>query len=249
MRKNLILLTGACYFIGSISASAVVLFAGWDSFPNAASSPATLLASETTATLSGSSDSGSWSTWNNSSGQGSSIDGTFGSLSTTVASASTVGGTATSGKLNLSLNRANKPGALTFTLTNTSDTDRLMDAFYFDGVGRFTQSAKDWTLSFSGAISGTAANGTLATTDMLAASAANRDWAIDLTGLTDKVWEAGSSAIFTLSFTGGDPAAGTGGGHETLIDNVGITATAVPEPSGLFLAAIGIAGLMLRRRK
>jgi hypothetical protein len=146
----------------------------------------------------------------------------------------------------LSLNRSAKPGTITITLTNNSTVDRELDGFYFDAVGRFAQSAKDWTLTYSGAISGTAASGTLTEAAMMAATAAQRDWAVDLTGLTDNVWEAGTNAIFTLTFSGGATSTGTGGGQETLVDNIGITI--VPEPSALLLGALGMLGLLRRRR-
>jgi hypothetical protein len=123
---------------------------------------------------------------------------------------------------------------------------RLMDGFYFDAVGRLTQSAKTWILTYSGAISGTAAGGTLTEASMMSASAAQRNWGVDLTGLADNVWEAGSNAIFTLTFSGGATSTGTGGGQETLVDNIGITV--VPEPSAAFLGSLGMLGLLRRRR-
>ncbi len=233
--------------LGSIAAfvpaalPAATLIVGWDTFNSATNPTATQVAADTTATLTTSATGGNWSRWNNNE-FGASTDGTFGSLSATVASASTSGGA----NANLSLNRSVKPGTITITLTNNSTVDRELDGFYFDAVRRFTQSANNWTLTFSGAISGTAASGTLTQADMMAATAAQRDWAVDLTGLTDNVWEAGTSAIFTLTFTGGDASTGTGGGQETLVDNIGITV--IPEPSAMLLGSLGMLGLLRRRR-
>jgi len=242
---------GSLLAAGSISSSAVTLYAGWDTFTSEpeSSSPATHLASSTTATLSGTATGGSWNDWNNGV-QGASDDGTFGDLEATVAAASTDPGTGSNQNTNLSLNRSNKPGTLTLSLVNDSALDRIFDGFYFDGGYRFTQSARNWELTFSDAISGTAASGTLAQVSSLKdAPATDRDWGIDLSGLGDNVWEAGSTAVFTLTFTGGDSSASTGGGHETLIDNIGVTATAVPEPSAF--ALFGLSGLvvLLRRRR
>lgn len=231
------------------SAQAETLYAGWDTFANSSapsSSAATHLASDTTATLSGSGTGGNWDDWNNNT-FGASNDGTFGSLSTAIATATTDVGTSSNQGTNLSLNRSVKPGSLTFTLVNDSGLDRLFDGFYFDAVARFSQSAPDWELTFSDAISGTAASGTLVSGNMSEVSAANRDQAIDLTGLTDNLWEAGSTATFTLSFSGGAASTGTGGGQETLVDNIGITATEVPEPSSL--ALLGLGGLLIARRR
>lgn len=245
----------ACLTIGTTAlatgyAHAETLYAGWDFFNNATAPAATQVAADTTATMTTTATGGSWGRWNGggTNSSGASTDGTFGSLDTSVALASTFGaGEGTNSGSNLSLARERKPGSITITLTNNSGVDRLMDGFYFDAVGRLDQSAKNWTLTFSGAISGTAANGTLTQADMMAATAAQRDKAVDLTSLTDNVWEAGSSAVFTLAFSGGATALGTGGGQETLVDNIGITATAVPEPGSL--ALLGLGGLLIARRR
>jgi len=224
---------------------AATLIAGWDTFNLATNPTATHLAAETTASLVTSASTGSWDDWNNST-LGASSDGTFGDLSITVASAATDVGTGSNQGTNLSLNRGAKPGTITISLTNDSAVDRELAGFYFDAVGRFSQSAKDWTLTYSGAISGTVASGTLVEKAMMQATAVERDWAVDLTGLTDSVWEAGTNAIFTLTFTGGATSTGTGGGQETLIDNIGITV--VPEPTAMFLGTLGMLGLLRRRR-
>jgi hypothetical protein len=231
-----------------MTADAEVLVAGWDSFtaePQESSSAATTLDTDTAATMSAGTG-GNWSDWNNN-GFGASDDGTFGSLSNTIAAATTNTGAGTSSgnNANLSLNRSQKPGSLVFNLVNNSGADRDLEAFYFDGARRNSQSAPNWELSFSGAISGTAANGTLASGNMSALSAAQRDQKIDLTGLADSVWEAGSTATFTLAFSGGSTSTGSGGGQETIIDNIGITI--VPEPTSL--ALLGLGSLLIARRR
>ena len=223
MNKHLKIL-GVAFATNFLSASAeIVLVAGWDTFTAEPerNSPPTFTAADTIATMSG---TGSWNDWNNKT-FGASGDGTYGNLSTSIASAAEDVGTGSNQNTNLSLGRNNKPGSLTFTLTNTSETDRTMDAFYFDGVARFAQSADDWELTFGGAISGEAVTGELAQEAMMEATPAERDWKVDLSGLSDNVWEAGSDAILTLSVSGGRDSANTGtnGGHETLFDNIGIT--------------------------
>jgi len=227
-------------------ADAELIVAGWDTFTAEpeSDSPPTHFDADTTATMAAGAGGG-WNDWNNGV-QGASDDGTFGNLSTSVASATTFVGTSSNQNTNLSLNRSQKPGSLVFTLVNNSGSDRNFEAFYFDGGYRFTQSARNWELSFGDAIAGSSASGSLAQVSALkAASAADRDWKIDLTGLSDNVWEAGSTATFTLNFTGGGSPTGTGGGHETLIDNIAITI--VPEPGSL--ALLGLGGLLIARRR
>ncbi|QTN32200.1 PEP-CTERM sorting domain-containing protein [Akkermansiaceae bacterium] len=245
MKKSLNIILCASV-LSSLPASAVVLAAGWDTFGSGASTGPSITNLSTTATLSSTS---TWGQWNGggTNSSGASTDGTFGSLSSTVASASTFGaGEGSNSGSNLSLNRSNKPGSLIFSLTNNSGSDQSLEGFYFDAVGRFAQSAKDWSLTFSGAISGTAASGTLTESDMMAATAAQRNWFVDLSGLTDSTWESGGTAIFTLAFSGGATSTGTGGGQETLVDNIGITV--VPEPSAALLGALGVLCLLRRRR-
>lgn len=245
---KLALSAGLASLVIPMSADAEVLYAGWDTFNSPTAPAATQVAADTTASLSTSGTSGNWGRWNGGAGNaaGESTDGTFGSLSNAIASASTAGLTGSNSGSNLSLNRSVQPGSITITLSNTSGVDRTMNGFYFDSVARFGQSAKNWTISYSGAISGTGTGGTLVQKDMMAATAAERDWFVDLSGLTDNVWEAGQDAVFTLAFSG-PTTTNTGGGHETLVDNIGITATEVPEPGSL--ALLGLGGLLIARRR
>lgn len=235
-----------------MTADAEVLYAGWDTFTSEpeSNSPASIVGADTTVTMSGTAN---WGDWNGGGTEdGASPDGTFGNLSTSVATASTFIGTGSSQNTNLSLGRNDKPGTLVFTLTNDSGTDRVFDAFYFDGARRFGQSATDWELSFSNAISGTTVAGIFVENSdgMSGIAPADRDFRIDLSGLTDKVWEAGSTAVFTMEVFGGAASTNTttNGGNETLIDNIGITATEVPEPTSLALMGLGTLLIARRRR-
>ncbi len=238
MKKTLILIGGVAV-VGSMSASAAVtLVAGWETFGGSNNWSTTQLAGETTAKVSATTEHNDWSNWNNNS-YGASTDGTFGSLSTSIAGAAV-------NTSNLSLNQSN--GTLTFTLTNDSGTDRTLEGFHFDAVHRFS-SASAWAITYGGAISGTGTGGAISDVygGMPAATPAVRDKAVDLSGLTDNVWEAGSDAIFTLAFTGA-PNSGSGGGVEMVVDNIGITATIIPEPSTFALLGLGGLALLLRRR-
>jgi hypothetical protein len=221
-------------------ANAETLVAGWDS----SSLAPTQLDPNIAASVQATTQHNAWGSWNFND-QGASNDGTYGNLSTTVASASTA--YTGSGK-NLSLNRSN--GSLVFTLTNNYGVDLTMEGFYFDSIHRFSDSADTWTLTPSGAISGTAVGGSLASvTSMSAATAAQRDKGVDLSGLTDNVWEAGANAVFTLAFTGATNSS-SGGGQELVVDNIGVTVVEVPEPSSAILIGLAGTGLFfIRRRK
>jgi hypothetical protein len=188
-----------------------------------------------------------WGQWFNAGGQHASQDGTFGDLSTSVASANT----SVASGAGLTLNRSN--GTIQFTLTNNSGVDRNLEGFYMDNVSKFGGSAKTWQFTVSGAISGAATNGSAiqVNSGLPGATPAQRDKFIDLTLLSDNVWEAGQDAVLTLAFSGATNS-GSGGGQELLLDNIAITASApvaIPEPSGL--AMLGLAGMAMfvRRRK
>jgi hypothetical protein len=226
--------------------SAVSLVAGWDdNFSGTTGWTPNHLAPQTTATIDASTNVGNknWSQWNFND-QGASNDGTFGELGIEIANAVT---TFTDNNENLSLNRSD--GQLVFTLTNNSPVDRTVHGFHFDSVRRFSDSASAWTLAFGGAISGNSANGNLAQVgSMSGATAAQRNHSVDLTLLSDNVWEAGTNAVFTLSFTGSANSTLTGGGQELLVDNIGVTAELIPEPSSLALVALSGLALLTRRR-
>lgn len=122
-----------------------------------------------------------------------------------------------------------------------------MDGFFFDSISRFSDSARAWTLDFGGALAGATIGANLAHPgSMSGATSAQRDLGVDLTGLSDMVWEAGSDAIITLGFTGASNS-GSGGGQELVVDNIGITV--VPEPSSTLLAGLAGLGLLVTHRR
>lgn len=246
MNRIIPILTGALV-ASPITSSATVLIAGWDTFGGSSNWTASQLVATAAATAVSSTEHNNWGDWNNSN-QGASGDGTFGNLSPTVATASTAFTGGSGSGQNLSLNRSN--GTIVFTLTNNSGSDGTIEGFYFDSIWRTGPAANTWELTVGGAISGTTGGSAPVNqaSNMNSATSAQRDKAVDLTGLTDNVWEAGSDAIFTLSFTGAGNS-GSGGGNELVVDNIGITGTIVPEPSAAVLFGLGGLAFVLRRRK
>ena len=176
--QTLTLSAGLLAIAVPMSADAEVLVAGWDTFngSTASSSAPSQTDGVTGATMSGT--SGDWGEWNFNV-QGASGDGTFGGLSSSVASATTTVGTNSNQGTNLSMNRSRQPGSLTFSLVNNSGADRVFQGFYFDGAAHNGQSSRNWELTFSNAISGATINGTLTEGGMSAIDAADRDKSID----------------------------------------------------------------------
>jgi hypothetical protein len=246
MKKPLSILTLAIA-ASSMSASGAVLVAGWETFSGSTNFAPTQTSLGTTANIVATATVGNWDQWNNNNsvpfGQGASTDGTFGAFVGATANTDNVG--AGNGVDNLALSQSD--GVLTITLTNNSGSDQLMDGFHFDAVTKNANGADTWALAFGGAINGTAiTNQTVSgAANMSGASAAARDRSIDLTTLTDSVWEAGQDITFTWTFTGSSNA-GTSNGNELLVDNIGVSV--VPEPSALALGLLS-AGLFLRRRR
>lgn len=78
----------------------------------------------------------------------------------------------------------------------------------------------------------------------------NTSYAFDLSGIT--ALDNATTVYFRLSLMSTVMASGSAGGPlltaSTRIDNVSITGTAVPEPAAALLGALGLAGLLRRRR-
>lgn len=145
-------------------------------------------------------------------------------------------------------------GTLAFTVT-ASASDLTLTSFSFDALRRFGGSAENFELSIAstalsaGVVAG--GSGVIAQDSSnanFAADVAGNDFDISLAGLADNVLEAGQSATFTLTITGGGDDAS--GGNHTLFDNVGVfgDVAAIPEPSSALLALLGGVFLIRRRR-
>jgi hypothetical protein len=248
MKKTTLLLASALA-LSSMSASAAVLVAGWETFSGSTGFAPTQTGLGTTADIVATATTGSWDQWNNANGsglgQGASTDGTFGAF--VGATANTNNAAAGNGVDNLAL--GNSDGVLVLTLTNNSGSDQLMDGFHFDAVTKNANGADTWALAFGGAISGTTVTQTISgAANMSGASAAARDRSIDLTTLTDSVWEAGQDITFTWTFTGTTNSGGSNG-NELLLDNIGVSVISIPEPSSALLLGLGALGLFGRRRR
>lgn len=244
MKKTTIL--ASAFALNSMSASAAVLVAGWEDFSGSSNFTPTQTALGTTANIVATATAGSWDQWNNANGsglrQGASTDGTFGAF---VGATANTDSEATGDNLAL----GNSDGVLVLTLTNNSGSDQLMDGFHFDAVTKNANGADTWALAFGGAISGTTVTQTISgAANMSGASAAARDRSIDLTTLTDSVWEAGQDITFTWTFEGTTNSGGSNG-NELLLDNIGVSVISIPEPSSALLLSLGALGLLGRRRR
>lgn len=179
-----------------------------------------------------------------STGRGSSTDGTFGSLAG--ASASTTGTGA-----GVSLAAANGDSeSVAFSLTNNTGLGLVFETFEFDAIKFRSNGADNFELFLGDIATGTSIGTGVVTTQTNAAADLNggselhEELSIDLSSLA--ALADGASYTFELAFTGGVPGSG---GNDLNLDNIGISASAVPEPSSM--AVLGLAGLAIftRRRK
>jgi hypothetical protein len=116
-------------------------------------------------------------------------------------------------------------GYFDFTVTADPGTTINFTSFNFDAYRRFGGSADLWALSV---VSGSVTNGPIANGSVKQAASSGstmaetdpHNWDIDLTGLEDRVLNAGESAVFRLEFT--DASLTAGGGNHTMLDNVAI---------------------------
>lgn len=143
-----------------------------------------------------------------------STDGTWGTLDTPTADATT--------DENADAYRLTngEDGSIDFVLTDTGGVDRDLALFQFDTATFRPDAANSWELSV---VSGDLTAGTIASGIAPNVTGGVYDWYdvdIDLTGLADHTLDANGTVTFRLEFTGG--TLGATGHHQTL-DNVAIS--------------------------
>jgi hypothetical protein len=177
---------------------------------------------------------------------GASTDGTWGSLSTAPTPSIVAADATDAVGLNATAN-----GTFDFTITANAGSTIDFTSLNFDAWRRFANSANAWELSvLSGSITnGSITSGAVTQGNVTLADTDPHNFDIDLTGLADRTLAVGESAVFRLTFTGGN--AGGNGGNNMMMDNVGIFGNvgAVPEPSSLAVLGLAGIGMLVRRRK
>ena len=227
--------------MGTLSASAQELIAGWDTWGNAPRD-ANYTLTDVTASLTGSDFSTEGGT---NAGRGASNDGTWGSFVDTVNTVST--STTSSADSRFRPNGTN--GFMEFTITNNSGSDISFDKFHVDLLAWRPNSSTGFNLTVvsGGLTTGLAASGSLTHIGGVALTQdQHEEFDLDLTGLADNTLANTESVVFRFETTGGT---GSGSGHHTFVDNIAFTA--VPEPStyALLGGLFALSFVAMRRRK
>jgi len=191
-----------------------VVLAGWDTWTSGSEA-----ASVTNFGATGSADeTGDWRESN----RAASNDGTFGE---DLDDASTATGAASSG----TYVGITGDGAYDFTILAGNDA-LVLEGFHFDAQRKRSNSPENWAVEvIAGDITlGAIANGTL--NDVLGGPGPSdhNDFDLSLAFLSDNVLEAGESATFRISFSGGNP---TNTDQRTYLDNVAISGNLLNPPA------------------
>jgi hypothetical protein len=234
--------------VSSIPVSGAII-AGWDSFVDVGSdtyNASVVNGVSAQAVGTSTNDGAGWGPWPGKV-EGRSADGTWGTISGDVAPSTSTANNSDS----VGLRNAESEGTLTITLTNTSGSSLELTSFNFDAITRFTDGPDTWALSTgSGSdvtVQSDIAGGSVFNTGAMAnRTGSEGNYDINLSGLTDTIFEDGEQVIFELAFTGGDVSS-TSGGHNMMMDNLAVTAVAEPSTIAL-ISGLAMFGFILYRR-
>lgn len=243
MKKVMTILLSAVV-VGSMSASADILIAGWDAFDSG-------LTPTVGPTASGITASAAATGFGNGGAEdrGASSDTTWGSFDGNgTAASSVIVGTG----VNLTIYNGGT-GSITLTVSNGGTADLDLANVHFDALAFRPKASRTYALNVLAGSDITVGNvftspseaiTSLGGTAPNAAQDQHDEINIALSGLTDRTLEVGGTAIFEIAFSGG--TAGSSG-HHLWLDNVAVSA--IPEPATLgLIAAFGGGILFIRRR-
>lgn len=206
------------------------LVAGWDDWSGNSASDASLAAVGITASAVSSATTGNWSIADdNSSGRGSSGDGTWGSFEDEAQPASQV----TSGQgANMTAVNGVADASVIFTIANTGAAGWDLKGFHMDVVAFRPNAPRAFQLEV---LSGDVSNGVVFASvdneishlggDLSGNHDEHDEIDIDLSSLFDSTLEPGESAVIRIQFSSGT---GSGGGHHLFLDNVAFSGVTTP---------------------
>lgn len=215
---------------------ATLIVAGWDVWDSAENATASVTATGVSGSAVSTTEQVAWNTIDE---RGASDGGDWGTLAGPPAAS-----TAVADGENVTLSSATTGGTWTFSITNSSADDIVLDSFHFDAYAFRPKAPRTYELSVlsGGALSDgvvfTSAAQAITSVGGANSNSAHDDIDLSLAALADTTLEAGGTVQFLLAFSGG---AGDGaGGHHLFLDNVGISGniSAIPEPSGALLFTI-----------
>lgn len=157
--------------------------------------------------------------------------------------------------------RVNDGSSFTLNLTNNTGSSWTLQTLNFDfaargnagsyGFNAFTVTYNSGGLGPASTQVASASGLAYTISELTGAVADHPDFDYNLAdNLTDLVLADGESAAFTFQFSGnyGDPGKADGSAVSSVIDNIAITGTAVPEPSAILLSALGSLAFLRRKR-